>query len=417
MSKSAPTTYRIADHRYTRELSVPDDHAVLTDGEGTRICALPRPVAETVVREQSLCPRADDRSSQAESEADEDTASDDLLDAARPSRVAARSRHGIDFPADLPWLTASHDPEREHPIWSEQRLRGRIDRFNEGAGGLGLHSDQSKVLKDLVDRGPWRTLGTLDVATFEAEREASSSFRDLFALIDAAHARSPTVPLAPILLLGPAGAGKTYIAQRVAEVLGAPHRIIDMTSLQSNCFFLGSEKHWSETQPGFLYEQLVGGTHANMTVILDEVEKISRNRHHDPMQSLHALLEPENARRLTDLCTDVELDASRVRWILCANSLQPLPATILSRVQVVQVQEPDARERLATTRAVIQSVMATVPGFEPASRELVVALAAMSPRAVRMTVTRALDRARLAGRRRIVDRDLSAESSTEGRVH
>ena len=54
---------------------------------------------------------------------------------------------------------------------------------------------------------------------------------------------------------------------------------------------------------------------------------------------------------------------------------------------------------------------------EPASRELVVALAAMSPRAVRMTVTRALDRARLAGRRRIVDRDLSAESSTEGRVH
>lgn len=83
-------------------------------------------------------------------------------------------------------------------------------------------------------RGPWRALGTLDVAAFEAEREASGSFRDLFALIDAAHARSPTVPLAPILLLGPAGAGKTFIAQRVAEILGAPHRTIDMTSLQSN---------------------------------------------------------------------------------------------------------------------------------------------------------------------------------------
>eukprot|EP01038_Epipyxis_sp_PR26KG_P017596 gene17596-24444_t len=314
--------YRIGDSRYVATLDIPFDHALLIDEDGVRIGILPRALADLIVRDQSLIPPAPQPEDPAiEDEADDDPAEDDAIEPVDPvpSKTAPTNRHAIPFGTDLPWLAAPHDPALEHAVWNEQRLREQVERFNAGTGGYGERAKQSKVLKDLIARGPWRPLACPDLAVLSALQETSAGFRELFDLVDAACARSPSVPLPPILLVGGPGVGKTFVAQALAAALGASHRTVDMSTLQSQAHFVGSEKYWSDAEPGLLFDLLVSGTHANPTIVLDEVEKISRNRSHDPMHGLHPLLEPETARRLTDLCTEVELDASRVRWILCAN--------------------------------------------------------------------------------------------------
>ena len=146
-----------------------------------------------------------------------------------------------------------------------------------------------------------------DLHELHTLRESAGGFNELFDLVDATAASSRNVPLPPILLLGGPGVGKTFVAQRLASALGSSSRVVDMTALQSNGFFTGSEKHWSDATSGLLFDLLVSGKYANPTIVLDEIEKISRNRNHDPMQTLHTLLEVETSSRLCDLCTDVEL--------------------------------------------------------------------------------------------------------------
>ena len=74
----------------------------------------------------------------------------------------------MEFPTDLPWLTAGHDSEQEHQVWSEQRMRKQIERFNAGDGRRGERSSQSRLLKDLIERGPWRDLGVPDLSELSA---------------------------------------------------------------------------------------------------------------------------------------------------------------------------------------------------------------------------------------------------------
>ena len=408
------SVYRISDHRYSREFELSPDYALLTDQEGQRVCALPRRIAERLILDQELQAAIDECGEEPEAEALPADVQRDAWKA--PPRY--RSSNTVEFHTEMPWHSLARHPDLEYRVWDEARMRAQVEQFNAGEGVRGQRSEQASRLKDLVARGPWRKLGAPDPAALESLREASGSFSGAFDLIDCARARSPTVPLPPLLLVGPPGMGKTYFAQRLAEVLGAPCCSRDMASLQSNAAFLGSEKHWSDSNPGLLFELLVSGTHANPTVVLDEVEKTSRNPAHDPMNSLHALLEPETARRLTDLSTDVEFDASRIRWILCANTIKPLPAAILSRLHVISMKKPEARERLATTKSVIQSVMQSLaPDFEPVPRDIVVHLATQSPRAVRMCLTTAIGRARLAGRGRLIDDDLAWYRTAPSAVH
>ena len=339
---------------------------------------------------------------------------------ASPSKPVLKWRGGtfVEIPQEPEWKSTARDLGKEMQVWNERQVHEVIRRHNAGAGDGGNREDMAARLRQMIERGPWRPL-VQPVAGLSELREAAPSFGELMDIVEGALAVSPSASFEPILLIGPPGIGKTHMARLLGEFLGVPTQFVDGASLQSNSVLLGSEQHWTTAKPGLLHDLLVDSKAANPLVIFDELDKVSRNGSHDALQPLHATLEPSSASALTDLCTGVTLDASRVRWILTCNSLKTIPGSLLSRMRLVHVREPQAREMLAIARSVANSTIdrEAPPGFKPLGRDIVVELALMTPRSIRMLVTGAVRRAVRAGREHIVQEDLIAKLSAHPAIH
>lgn len=73
----------------------------------------------------------------------------------------------------------------------------------------------------------------------------------------------------------------------------------------------------------------------------------------DPLAPLHVLLEVESAKTFEDQSLPgLSIDASHIRWVCVANSVETIPRPILSRLHVVHVEPPT----LADTRKLFERV-------------------------------------------------------------
>lgn len=396
-------TYRIDKHTTERKL-LGGGHVFVCLEDGESII-LPLAVAEDLIRAQTVAANEFDLKLPP--------------DPAPPSRPVPKKRGTfVEIPEEPEWRSTARDLGKEMQVWNERQLHEVIRRHNAGAGDGGNREDMAARLRQMMERGPWRPL-VQPVGGLSELREAAPNFAELIDIVEGALAVSPSASFEPILLIGPPGIGKTHMARLLGEFLGVPTQFVDGASLQSNSVLLGSEQHWTTAKPGLLSDLLVDSSAANPLVIFDELDKVSRNRSHDALQPLHATLEPSSASALTDLCTGVTLDASRVRWILTCNSLKAIPGSLLSRMRLVHVREPQAREMLAIARSVAKSTIdkEAPPGFKQLSRDLLIELALMTPRSVRMLVTGAVRRAVRAGREHIVLQDLTTKPSAHPAIH
>jgi ATP-dependent Lon protease len=213
----------------------------------------------------------------------------------------------------------------------------------------------------------------------------------------------------PVLLLGEPGVGKTHFGKRLAATLATEFEFISMNALSAGFIITGSSSSWKGAKCGKVAERLVRGKYANPVVMLDEVEKATGSSQSDPIAALYQLLEPETSRAFHDEFIDVDLDASQVFWVLTANSIEGIPAPLLSRMAVYEVPSPTPDQAAAIGRRIYVGLLRDLR-LKNLDTELSASvldkLAEVSPREMRKALLDGLGFAVAAGRTALKPEDL-----------
>lgn len=224
--------------------------------------------------------------------------------------------------------------------------------------------------------------------------------------------------LRPILLVGSPGIGKSHFCQELAKALKMRMRWIAIDGPSMGAQLRGLDKYWSNSTPGVLFELIAASESAEPPmVVIDEIDKASRNFGRDGLDvlaQLYSCLEPQTASRITDLCTDIEMDTSYVAYIATANTLSTLDPPLLSRFEVVHVELPKPEERRMSTQRIIEKTierMGASPLVKPAAGCTVV-LENYSPRVIARTIEKAVGSAIAVSRRKITSEDVEAALGT-----
>jgi ATP-dependent Lon protease len=151
--------------------------------------------------------------------------------------------------------------------------------------------------------------------------------------------------ITPILLLGDPGIGKTYLAMQLAQALGVGMEKISAGGAQGGFQLTGSHTSWTGSRPGSLFTLLAEGRCATPVVVIDEVDKI-RDSQYPVLPVLLDLFEQQTARCFKDEFFEMQFDASRIIFVLTANSLEGVPAPLLSRLEVFDVPRPEPAQRM-----------------------------------------------------------------------
>ncbi len=322
----------------------------------------------------------------------------------QPAPQAPRATPQIAFldAAGLRSFVERHRAKPDEKAKRAQYIAERIRAAGHERRQLGeLPNDWSQLIEDFQ-------------RDFPNFAELAEVLHDHFALHAMGDGR---VAWSPILLVGPAGIGKTESARWLAARLSLPFRVIDMASTQSSSPLAGSESFWSNSEPGVVFELLAYQPLANPVIVLDELDKTDQQRQYDPLAALYTLLEPRSARDFIDLSIrDFAIDASHVNWIATANSIEGIPAPLLSRMTVLHVKAPTPAQVAHVARQIYGRMRAENPWgscFAPTLDDQVVdKLKNLPPRTLGLALKRALGRAAREERDHIQVCDLPALNSS-----
>lgn len=229
-----------------------------------------------------------------------------------------------------------------------------------------------------------------------------------------------SLQLTPLLLLGPPGVGKTHFAKQIADLLGTCMQLVPMSSMTAGWLLSGSSSQWKGAKPGKVFQALVDGEYANPVIVVDEIDKASADAQYDPLGPLYSLLEHDTASGFVDEYAEVPIDASQVIWITTANDERGIPEPILNRMNVFEIQPPDAEAARKIAAHLYRSICQEHDWgqrFAPQpSDDVLDALATLAPREMRRALMTAFGNARLAKRYDIEPADIPRHNPQKSRI-
>jgi hypothetical protein len=219
-----------------------------------------------------------------------DSASDDLLSWHEPSLSI--------------WPTPNPPPGTVHRVFKRAEIEAQFANSLSNLRSAEVRDAKRlrSICVHLAKQGEYRRVGILQAdwaKNMQDLRVRFPNFERVIALVSAMfllQAKNaigkqaiPMPRLYPILLDGAPGIGKSLFAEALAECFQLPFYRFDLGSMHTSGALTGSDEMFSNSKPGKVFQTILQGDYANPFFVLDELDKMPRDKNLEPDGALLTL--------------------------------------------------------------------------------------------------------------------------------
>ena len=216
---------------------------------------------------------------------------------------------------------------------------GRLSRMNPAAADYSLTRNYVEWLAVL----PWSKGSAGEVDILKAEDVLNEDHYGLRKVKDrildylSVRRLKPDMKGPILCFVGPPGVGKTSLGRSIARSLGRKFSRISLGGMHDEAEIRGHRRTYIGALPGQIIQHLKRVEVNDPVFMLDEIDKLGRDFRGDPSSALLETLDPEQNNTFRDNYLDQPFDLSKVLFICTANQLDPIPAPLLDRMEIIEL--------------------------------------------------------------------------------
>ena len=238
-------------------------------------------------------------------------------------------------------------------------VREKLLKENERLAKTPFGSSEATVTRAYLDTCleiPWsaQTRDRIDVRAAEkildADHDGMEKVKERILEYLAVKQLNPALGNQILCLVGPPGVGKTSIGASIARSMNRKYVRVSLGGVRDEADIRGHRKTYIGAMPGRIITALTQAGVRNPLILLDEIDKLTRDAHGDPASALLEVLDAEQNKTFRDHFVELPFDLSDCLFITTANTLDTVPRPLLDRMEVIELPSYTKHEKISIAK-------------------------------------------------------------------